>query len=54
MDADYAAKLKAIDESISAQIAAKAKADGYDVVLSKGIVLYGGKDITDEVAKIIK
>lgn len=54
MDADYAAKLKAIDESISSQIAAKAKADGYDVVLSKGIVLYGGKDITSEVAKIIK
>jgi len=54
MDTDYAAKLKAIDESISSQIAAKAKADGYDVVLSKGIVLYGGTDITAEVAKIIK
>lgn len=54
MDTEYAAKLKAIDESISAQIAAKAKADGYNVVLSKGIVLYGGKDITSEVAKIIK
>ncbi len=54
MDTDYAAKLKAIDESISSQIAAKAKADGYDIVLSKGIVLYGGTDITAEVAKIIK
>jgi len=54
MDKDYAAKLKAIDESISAQIAAKAKADGYNIVLSKGIVLYGGTDITAEVAKIIK
>lgn len=54
MDKDYAAKLKAIDESISSQIAAKAKADGYNVVLSKGIVLYGGTDITKEVAKVVK
>ena len=54
MDSEYAAKLKEIDESISAQIAAKAKADGYSVVLSKGVVLYGGTDITKEVAKIIK
>lgn len=54
MDKDYAAKLQAIDESISAQIAAKAKADGYNVVLSKSIVLYGGTDITADVAKIIK
>ena len=54
MDIDYANKLKAIDESISSQIAAKAKANGYDIVLSKGIVLYGGTDITQEVAKTIK
>ena len=54
MDADYATKLKALDASISQQIEQKAKADGYNVVLSKGIVLYGGKDITSEVAKIIK
>lgn len=54
MDTDYAAKLKELDESISSQIIEKAKADGYDVVLSKGIVLYGGTDITQEVIKIIK
>lgn len=54
MDTEYAAKLKAIDESISSQISAKAKAAGYDIVLSKGIVLYGGTDITQEIAKIIK
>lgn len=54
MDADYATKLKALDASISQQIEQKAKADGYNIVLSKGIVLYGGKDITSEVAKIIK
>lgn len=54
MDTDYAAKLKELDESISSQIIEKAKAEGYDVVLSKGIVLYGGTDITQEVIKIIK
>ena len=54
MDAEYAAKLKEIDASISRQIEAKAKSDGYDVVLSKGIVLYGGTDITSELVKIVK
>ena len=54
MDAEYAEKLRALDESISKQINDKAKADGYDIVLSKGIVLYGGNDITEEIVKIIK
>ncbi len=54
MDKDYAQKLQTLDKSISDQINAKAQADGYDVVLSKGIVLYGGKDITQEIIKIIK
>ena len=54
MDKDYATKLQALDKSISDQINAKAQADGYDVVLSKGIVLYGGKDITQDLIKIIK
>ena len=54
IDADYTAKLKAIDLSISQQIEQKAKADGYNVVLSKGIVLYGGTDITEAVKKVVK
>ena len=54
IEKDYAAKLKELDISISQQIEAKAKADGYDLVLSKGIVLYGGKDITPEIIKIVK
>lgn len=54
IEKDYAAKLKELDISISQQIEAKAKADGYDIVLSKGIVLYGGKDITPEIIKIVK
>ncbi len=54
MDKDYAAKLKAIDASISRQIEAQAKQDGYDIVLSKGIVLFGGEDITSKIMKVVK
>lgn len=54
IDSEYAAKLKSIDESISKQIMDKAVADGYSVVLSKGIVLYGGTDITNDMIKVIK
>ena len=54
MDADYAEKLKAIDASISKKIEEQAILKGYEVVLSKGIVLYGGKDITNEVIKAVK
>ena len=54
MYAEYATKLKAIDASISKKIEEQAILKGYDVVLSKGIVLYGGKDITNEVIKAVK
>ncbi len=50
----YTAKLAEIDKSISATIAAQAKAKGYDIVLAKSTVLYGGDDITAEVAKVVK
>jgi len=51
---NYSDKLKAIDKSISSTIANEAKAKGYDIVLSKGIVLYGGDDITSAVQKAVK
>lgn len=54
MEKDYAAKLKALDDSITQKITEAAKANGYDIVLSKGIVLYGGKDITADIMKIVK
>lgn len=54
MDKEYAEKLKAIDSSISQQIATQAKQDGYSVVLSKGVVLYGGEDITAKIIKVVK
>ena len=54
MDKNYATKLEAIDKSISAQIASQAKLGGYDIVLAKGVVLYGGADITEAVKKAVK
>lgn len=53
-DEEYQKKLGEIDSNISKIINEKAKANNYDIVLSKNIVLYGGKDITDEVAKAVK
>ena len=50
----YQQKLAAIDKSITASIVAQAKAMGYDLVIAKGVVLYGGDDITDEISKSIK
>lgn len=54
IDKNYATKLDAIDKAISAQIATQAKAGNYDVVLAKGVVLYGGTDITETVKKAVK
>ena len=51
---DYQTRLQAIDKSISDTIAQQAKAKGYDVVVSKGMVLYGGDDITADVTKVVK
>ena len=54
MQRDYTAKLQKIDSEISAVIAQEAKSKGYDVVLSKNVVLYGGVDLTGDVAKKVK
>lgn len=51
---DYAKKLAAVDKNISAVVAQKAKASNFDIVIAKGVVLYGGSDITAEVAKAVK
>ena len=51
---NYAAKLTAIDKNISDVINKTAKAKGYDLILSKGVVLYGGDDITKEIEKSVK
>lgn len=56
VDKNYAAKLEAIDKSISGAIAKEAKAKGLDIVIAKGVVLYGtaGTDITADIIKAVK
>lgn len=51
---DYAAKLKAADKSITDTIAAQAKLKGYTMVIAKGVVVFGGDDITADVQKAVK
>ena len=50
----YQEKLKIISDSISQTVAEYAQESGYSLVLSKHITLYGGVDITEEIAKIVK
>ncbi|MBQ2871211.1 OmpH family outer membrane protein [bacterium] len=54
MEKDYATKLKAIDKSISDTISARAKLGGYNLVLSKSVVLSGGEDITSAIMAAVK
>ena len=54
MDKNYATKLSAIDANISNKINEQAKAGNYNIVLAKGVVLYGGEDITDTIIKAVK
>lgn len=51
---DYQTKLQAIDKSISDTIAKYAQEKGYDAIFTKGVVLYGGDDITADIIKIVK
>ena len=48
---DYASRLQAVDKSIT-DILARLK--GYNMVISKGVVVYGGDDITADVQKVLK
>lgn len=54
MDKEYAAKLQSIESYISNIVNTEAKLKGYDMVLSKGVVLYGSTDITDDVIKAVQ
>jgi len=49
LEKDYNAKLAVIEKNIKDEIAKKAKSDNYDYVFAKSVLLYGGKDITDEI-----
>ena len=54
LDASYNDKLKAIDSKIKTAVVEKARSMHYNLVLPKNTVLFGGDDITDQVATIIK
>ena len=51
---DYTARLQAVDKSITETISTTAKTKGYNMVISKGVVVYGGDDITADVQKSVK
>lgn len=54
IDKEYAQKLTEIDKNVTALIKTKAKELGYDLTLTKSIVLDGGDDITAEILKGLK
>lgn len=54
LEKDYNKKLSNIEKNIKSEISKKAQKDGYDYVFAKSVVLYGGKDITDELLNSIK
>ena len=49
IESEYNSKLDSIEKSIKDEIAKKAQKDDYDYVFAKSVVLYGGKDITNEI-----
>ena len=49
LEKDYNSRLSSIEKNIKDEIAKKAKKDNYDYVFAKSVLLYGGKDITDEI-----
>ena len=50
----YQAKLKVVSDNISQTVAEEAEKKGYQLVLAKNLVVCGGVDITEEIAKIVK
>ena len=51
---NYQEKLKVVCDNIEHTIAEEAKAKGYQLVLAKNVTIYGGTDITEDIAKIVK
>ena len=54
LDTSYNNKITAIDNKIKTAIVEKARSMNYNMVLPKNTVLFGGDDITEQVATIIK
>lgn len=53
LDTSYNQKLTAIDSKIKTAVVEKARSMNYNIVLPKNAVLFGGDDITEQVAGII-
>ena len=49
LEKDYSIRLSAIEKNIKDEIAKKAQQDKYDYVFAKSVLLYGGKDITNDI-----
>ena len=54
IDKDYNSRLAAIEKNIKSEIEKKAQKDSYTYVFAKSVVLYGGKDITNELLNSVK
>ncbi len=50
---NYAKQLAIIDKDVDNLVKQKAKSSNYNLILAKSSVLYGGKDITEDLAKEI-
>ncbi len=50
----YQQELKTVSDNISQTVANEAEKKGFSIVIAKNIVICGGVDITEHVAKIIK
>ena len=49
LEKEYSSRLNAIEKNIKDEIAKKAQQDKYDYVFAKSVLLYGGKDITNDI-----
>lgn len=49
LEKDYSTRLSSIEKNIKDEIAKKAQQDNYDYVFAKSVLLYGGKDITNDI-----
>ena len=49
LEKEYNNRLASIEKNIKDEIAKKAQKDNYDYVFAKSVVLFGGKDITNEI-----
>ena len=49
LEREYNSKLEEIEKNIKSEIAKQAEKEKYDFVFAKSVVLFGGKDITNEI-----